>query len=105
MASVPLPWWASKSQTATRRAPRLLPGHDGGEGDLIEVTESHGLRDGGVVAGWAQEGKDRAGLGAGQGVLRRLDRAGHGATGVIENAGEIRRVGIEVAREPEAVEQ
>ena len=81
---------------------KIVRGVERGEGDLVEVAEAHGLAGGGVVAGRAQQRED--GRAVREGVARGGEGAGDGAAGVVADAGEKRRVGVEVAGLREAFE-
>ena len=80
----------------------IVRGVERGEGDLVEVTEAHGLASGGVVAGRAQERE--SGGAVGEGVVRGGAGARDGTAGVVADAGEKRRVGVEVTGLGEAFE-
>ncbi len=83
------------------RGVKFLANVAGGDSDVVEVTKTHRLLAGGVMAGRAHERKCRQpvqerNLGGG-------DRGTDGAQGVFGDAGEMGRVGVEVARLEEAL--
>lgn len=73
-----------------------------GDGDLVEITKPHRLPCRRVMAGRAHERKRRRARR--ERVQRGLERRGDRATRVFGDAGKIRRVLIEVARDGEAIQ-
>ena len=99
MSSVPLPWWTSKSNTATRLAPGL--GLERGDGHRAEVAESHGPFLGRVMSRRAKQAE--VGF-AGLGQLERLERAAGAAQCVVADAFVEGCVAVEIVRLSQALE-
>ena len=75
---------------------KLSLGGECRDGDAVEITKSHRFAGGRVVTGRTHERKNRGAMV--KGVFRDFEGGGDGAAGVVGDAGEIGRVGIEVAR-------